>query len=157
MKNYFLTKKGLVVAILLLFLSTNIILTSAQISTNVDVNHQLVPDASFADARWASNISGKIIRGWLQYSMEKGIFGRRITITGSWGTDDGNFTGDFSLKHLIFFKIYGTFRGVFLAEVSGVDPTVRFVGFFRNDWEVGYWNTIIPDKMQVQIVHIPFN
>lgn len=138
-------------------MSTSIIFTSAQFPTNGDVNHQILPDNVFSEARWAANITGKDFRGWLQYSIEKGIAGRRITITGTWGTDDGNFTGDFTLKNLVFLKFYGTYRGVFLAEISGVDYTIRFVGFFRNDWEVGYWKTVIPAEIQVQIVHIPFN
>jgi hypothetical protein len=157
MKKYFLTNIGLVATTILLFMSTSVILTPAQIPTNVNVNHQIVPDNSLAEARWAANITGTMFRGWLQYSLEKGFAGRRITLTGTWGTDDGNFTGAFTLKNLIFLKFYGTYRGVFLAEVSGGDYTGRFVGFFRNDWEVGYWKTIIPAKMQIQIVHIPFN
>lgn len=157
MKKYFLTMNGLVATIMLLFIGISIYFASGQIPTNLDVTHQIVSDDSFADARWASNITGTMFRGWLQYSIEKGILGRRITITGTWGTDDGNFTGVFMLKNLIFFKFFGTYRGVFLAEVSGVGYTGRFVGFFRNYWEVGYWKTIIPAKMQIQIVHIPFN
>jgi len=138
-------------------MSSSIVFTSAQIPTSRTIYHQILQDNPCAEARWTTEVNGKVFRGWIKYSLEKGIAGRIIKITGTWGTDDGNFSGDFTLNNIVVLKIYGTYQGVFLAEILGDDYTIRFIGIFRNDWEVGYWKTIIPAKMRIQIVHFPFN
>jgi hypothetical protein len=157
MKKYLLRKKCFILGIILLFIGSSIVFTSAQIPTSRNSSHQTFLENPCEDARWATEVNGKVFRGWIQYTLEKGIAGRRILVTGTWGTDDGNFSGDFTLKNFIFLKFYGTYQGVFLAEVSGDDYTIRFIGVLRNDWEVGYWKTVFPATMQIQIVHIPFN
>lgn len=123
-------------------------------------DNQTNPNNSNAEATWSADVNDDGVaeaRGWISFTLEKGIVGRIIKITGAWGTDDGNLTGSFVINNFIFTKFYGTFRGLFTGNVSGDYSTAKFIGFLYNDWEVGYWRTFVPAKIQVQIVHIPFN
>lgn len=123
-------------------------------------DHQTNRNTPTAEANWAADINddGNVeARGWILYTLEKGIAGRIIKITGTWGTDDGNLSGSLTVKNFIIVKFRGVYRGLFTGNVSGNDYNIKFIGFFYNDWEVGYWKTFIPAKTNVQVVHIPFN
>ena len=121
---------------------------------------QMTDHSDTGEASWSADINDDGIvevRGWILYALEKGVAGRIITITGTWGTDDGNFSGSLSIKNIIFTKFYGTYRGLFLGNISGENYNARTLGFLYNDWEVGYWKIVMPGKVKVQVVHIPFN
>ena len=151
-------KKGRIIVVLVLIFAS--LSSMAGHPAMGDVNHHTTSKTTVADARWSADVGGDGIveaRGWISYTLEKGIAGRIIIINGAWGTDDGNLSGSLTIKNIIFIKSYGTYRGVFTGSVSGADYTAKFTGFLRNDWEVGYWKIIIPATIHVQVVHIPFN
>lgn len=121
---------------------------------------QMIGHGTMGNVSWSADVNddGTInARGWISYTLEKGITGRILTITGTWGSDDGNFSGSLVIKNIIFTKFYGTYRGVFLGNVTGETYNTRVLGFLYNDWEVGYWKILMHDKVKVQVVHIPFD
>ena len=131
------------------------------VSTVGASSHQMKPTDTRGDALWAADLNGDgamETRGWLSYTLEKGILTNRfITIRGTWGYNDSNATvGSFDIKNVAVFKFLGVYKGLYYGSISRDDITVRFIGFFYNDWEVGYWKTFFPDKVKVQVVHIPF-
>lgn len=65
----------------------------------------------------------------------------KITIMGDadWETDDGNSSGTVTVYHLVLSKFYGVYRGVCAGSIVWDDITLRFVGHFTNDWEIGRW------------------
>lgn len=137
-----------------------VLLFSTVVSTIGASSHQTKPTHMSGDALWAADLNGDgavETRGWLSYTLEKGILTNRfITIRGTWGYNDSNATGSFNIKNVAVFKLLGVYKGLYYGSISRDDITVRFIGFFYNDWEVGYWQTVIPDTVKVQVVHIPF-
>jgi hypothetical protein len=126
----------------------------------ISAGHQTKTNSTFSDARWSADIDGDgdiEAHGWISYNLEKGILGRIIKITGTWGIDDGNLTGSFAIKNFVFVKFRGVYRGFFTGNVSGDYYNAKFIGFFYNDWEIGRWNIVIPVKINVGIAHIQFN
>jgi hypothetical protein len=137
-----------------------ILMASTMVSTQGAVSHQTKPTSTSGDAVWAADLNSDGLaetRGWLTYTLEKGIFGHTITIRGTWGYNDSSYVeGSFSIKNIAIVKFLGVYKGLYYGSITGGWIGVRFIGVFYNDWEVGYWQTIMPDTVKVQVVHIPF-
>ncbi len=152
-----LIRGNIVAVVVLLLASVSNIVGYAEIGV---AHHQTTANTIMAKASWSADVNddGNVeLRGWILYTLEKGIAGRRIKITGAWGTDDGNLSGGFAIKNFIFIKLRGVSQGLFTGDISGENYGAKFIGTLYNDWEVGYWKIAIPAKIKVQVVHIPFN
>ena len=117
-----------------------ILMASTMVSMMGAANHQTKPTNVLGGASWAADLNGDHTmeaRGWISYTHDKGVAGRKIKITGTWETDDGNLSGSLTIKNFVVIKFRGVYKGLFTGAVSGDYYTAKFIGFFYNDWEVG--------------------
>jgi hypothetical protein len=136
-----------------------------QTPTNVTIaapriTPQSTSSTTLPSADWAVDVNGDDIieaQGQMLYTLERGIAGRIIKISGTWETNDGNMSGSLTVKNFVFSKFYGTYRGLCIGNITGDYYTAKFVGYFYNDWEIGRWTIFSLFKIKVYIVHIPFN
>jgi len=142
---------GIVMAILL-----SPIPGSASNPASTETNENTI----MGDADWAADVNGDgttDLRGQLHYTLERGLIGRRILLTGTWEIDDGNSSGTVTVYHLVLSKFYGVYRGVCAGSIVWDDITLRFVGHFTNDWEIGRWTLRSLMIIHAQVAHMPFN